>query len=289
MISNNIDRFSQIFDCVPSIIEEAKYKIACAIDNTMVQSYRRIGKDIIRQGTQMTRIRRIYTDLCVSVSSAQSVFYIKNNKPQIHSPLAELSVCYAKRCAGNADECKSIVITHRKGREERKAEVQNSLRSLRLIDFHGIPTAQGNKAIGVFETGFTGYTGCISLNPVMWLKIEKPQINADERRFVISTHRKGREERKAEEEKSLRPLRLMDFYGIPTAQGNKAIGVFETGFTGSTGCVLSFDPVMWSRMEKPQINADERRYKFNNSINIFQPAPTNSNPQCQTRSPEVCT
>ncbi len=28
----------------------------------------------------------------------------------------------------------------------------------------------------------------------------KPQINADERRFVISTHRKGREERKAEKE-----------------------------------------------------------------------------------------
>jgi len=28
----------------------------------------------------MTRIWRIYTDLCVSVSSVQSVFYIKNKK-----------------------------------------------------------------------------------------------------------------------------------------------------------------------------------------------------------------
>jgi hypothetical protein len=31
------------------------------------------SEDIIRQGTQMTRIRRIYTDPCVSASSAQSV------------------------------------------------------------------------------------------------------------------------------------------------------------------------------------------------------------------------
>ena len=130
----------------------------------------------------------------------------------------------------------------------------------------------------------------------------KLKINDDkrynERRSIALTHRKGREERKAEEQKSLRPLRslrLINFHGIPMAQGNKAIGVFQTGLTGYTGCVLSFNPVMCSRMEKPQIhspllelsaciaqgragnikepqiNADERRYDYNDIINIFQP------------------
>jgi hypothetical protein len=103
-------------------------------------------------------------------------------KPQIHTPFAELSACCARGCAGNADECRSIAITHRKGREERKAEEEKSLcplRSLWLIDFHGIPTGQGNKAIGVFQTGFTGSTGCVlSFNPVMWSRMEKPQIHA---------------------------------------------------------------------------------------------------------------
>lgn len=49
MISNNIDRFKQLFDRVSSIIEEAKHKIAYSIDNTMVQSYWRIGKEIIEE------------------------------------------------------------------------------------------------------------------------------------------------------------------------------------------------------------------------------------------------
>ena len=48
------------------------------------------------------------------------------------------------------NERRSIALTHRKGREERKAEEQKSLRSLQLIDFHGIPMAQGNKAMVVF-------------------------------------------------------------------------------------------------------------------------------------------
>ena len=48
-------------------------------------------------------------------------------------------------------------------------------------------------------------------------------------------------------------LKSHDFHGIPTAQGNKAIDVFQTGFTGSTGCVLSFNLVIYSIMEKPQI------------------------------------
>ena len=95
-------------------------------------------------------------------------------KPQIHSPPEELSACYARGRAGNADECRSIAITHRKGREERKAEEEKSLRSLRslrLIDFHGILMAQGNKAMVVFQTGFTRSTGYESgsyhpVNPV---------------------------------------------------------------------------------------------------------------------------
>jgi hypothetical protein len=49
MISNNIDRFNQLFDRVSSIIEEAKHKFAYSIDNTMVQSYWRIGKEIIEE------------------------------------------------------------------------------------------------------------------------------------------------------------------------------------------------------------------------------------------------
>ena len=215
--------------------------------------------------------------------------------------------------------CRSIAITHRKGREERKADVQKSLRplrSLRLIDFHGIPMVQGNKAMVVFQTGFTGCV--LSFNPVLWSRMEKPQIhsppeelsacyargcagNADECRSIAITHRKGREERKAEMQKSLRPLRslrLIDFHGIPMAQENKAMVVFQTGFTG---CVLSFNPVLWSRMEKPQIfsplaelsacyvqgcagsikepqiNTDEHRRGFNNIINIFQPEHSNTN------------
>jgi len=143
----------------------------------------------------------------------------------------------------------------------------------------------------------------------------KHKINCDKRynvrRSIAITHRKGREERKADVQKSLRPLRLIDFHGIPMAQGNKALVVFQTGLTGYTGCVLSFNPVMWSRMEKtqihsppeelsacyvqwradsikePQINTDEHRYGFNNIINIFQPEHFNTN--YRTHFPEVPT
>ena len=64
----------------------------------------------------MTRIARIFTDLCVSVSSAQSVFYrnpviiYDDKKPQM-----------------NADKRRFVAINHRKIREERKAENQISL------------------------------------------------------------------------------------------------------------------------------------------------------------------
>jgi hypothetical protein len=37
-----------------------------------------------RNGTRMTRIGRIFTDLCVSVSSAQSVFYCSHSRVNPH-------------------------------------------------------------------------------------------------------------------------------------------------------------------------------------------------------------
>lgn len=49
MISNNIDRSDQLFDRVSSIIEDAKYKIVHTINNTIVQSYWKIGKEIIEE------------------------------------------------------------------------------------------------------------------------------------------------------------------------------------------------------------------------------------------------
>ena len=147
----------------------------------------------------------------------------------------------------------------------------------------------------------------------------KHKISDDERynvrRSIAITHRKGREERKVEEEKTLRPLRslrLIDLHEIPMAQGNKAMVVFQTGLTGSTGCVLLFNPVMWSRMDKPQIdsplaelsacylrgragsikepqiNTDEHRCGFNNIINIFQPEPPTFNPLQQPQPLELC-
>ena len=163
---------------------------------------------------------------------------VAQKEPQIHLPLAELSACCALGCAGNADECRSIALTHRKGREERKVEEQKSLRplrSLRLMDLHGIPTAQGNKAIGVFETGLTGSTGCVlSFNPVMWSRMEKPQIHA--------------------------PLAELS-------------ACYAQGRAGN--------------IKEPQINADERRYEFNNSSNIFQQ--TRTTRIHRTHFPEVPT
>jgi len=79
--------------------------------------------------TRMTRIGRIFTDTHYPCASAQSVFYRnpainKDNEPQI-----------------NADERRYLLVTyfikktHRKGRKERKARQQESLRSLRLNAF----------------------------------------------------------------------------------------------------------------------------------------------------------
>jgi hypothetical protein len=46
-------------------------------------------------------------------------------------------------------------------------------------------------------------------------------------------------------------------------QGNNEKIIFQRGFKGSTGCVLSFNPVhpvIPSIMKKPQMNADKRRF-----------------------------
>jgi hypothetical protein len=74
-------------------------------------------------------------------------------------------------------------------------------------------------------------------------KNDKPQMNADERRLIAIIHRKGREERKAEGQKSLRLLQLIEYHGFPTARGNNENVIFQTGLTGSTGCVISFNQV----------------------------------------------
>ena len=63
MISNNIDQFQQLFNRISSIIEEAKHKIAYSIDNTMVQSYWRIGKEIIEE-EQRGQFRAEYGKSC---------------------------------------------------------------------------------------------------------------------------------------------------------------------------------------------------------------------------------
>jgi hypothetical protein len=181
----------------------------------------------------------------------------------------ELSACCARWCAGKADECRSIAITHRKGREERKAKEEKSLRSLRLIDLHGIPTAQGNKAIGVFQTGFTGSTGCVlSFDPVMWSKMEKPQINADERRYLrdfsLFSRRSGKPlSTQRDAEKNNNPLR---------SSASSAVNHNHSSFHGGMHMTVTItalrDQLYFPDTDLQgltQING------FNNSINIFQP------------------
>jgi hypothetical protein len=105
-------------------------------------------EEIIRPGTRITRIGRIFTDPCASASSVQSVFY--RTPPIIDDD---------KKPQMNADKRRFIALFHR---EERKAEEQKSLRPLRslwLMKFHGIPTAQGNKEKIIFQTTFPGSTG----------------------------------------------------------------------------------------------------------------------------------
>jgi|GEM_PF-2986016 len=99
------------------------------------------------------------------------------------------------------------------------------------VEWMGEPHVQDRKALVILQTGLTGSTGCAlyfnPVHPVILSRIKKPQMNADERRYLPVrgfieelnkiTHRKGRKERKAEQQKSLRPLRslrLIDFNRI---------------------------------------------------------------------------
>jgi hypothetical protein len=113
-----------------------------------------------RYGTRMTRIGRIFTDIfnpCASVSSAQSVFHRippiidDDKKPQMKAPrVTPLEGVYTYACghtwvrsrepAGfRQDERRYLPVTyfvektHRKGRKERKAAHQESLRPLRSL------------------------------------------------------------------------------------------------------------------------------------------------------------
>ncbi|MBU4076590.1 MAG: hypothetical protein KKI06_07775 [Euryarchaeota archaeon] len=112
-----------------------------------------------RYGTRMTQIGRIFTDIfnpCVSASSAQSVFHrippiiYDDKKPQMKTPrvaplegaftYAPAGAYVSMHCGGyDADERRYIPVTyfvktsHRKGRKERKAMQQESLRPLRSL------------------------------------------------------------------------------------------------------------------------------------------------------------
>ncbi|MDP3103840.1 MAG: hypothetical protein Q8M95_04450 [Candidatus Methanoperedens sp.] len=104
-----------------------------------------------------TRIGRIFTDPCLSASSAQSVFYrippiiYDDKKPQMKTPrVTPLEGVYTYACghtwvrsrepAGFRHDERRYVhalgfgeIIHRKGRKERKAMQQESLRPLRSL------------------------------------------------------------------------------------------------------------------------------------------------------------
>ena len=92
-------------------------KIGCEERKAQPHKYLYL-QEIIRPGTRISRIGRIYTDPCSSASSVQSVFYrnpviiYDDKKPQM-----------------NADKRRFVAINHRKVREERKAQKQISSRS----------------------------------------------------------------------------------------------------------------------------------------------------------------
>jgi len=66
------------------------------------------------------------------------------------------------------------------------------------------------KQLYIFQTGLTGSTGYFlyfnPAHPVILSRINKPQMNADERRLIAPSHR---EERKAEQHKSLYPYKII--------------------------------------------------------------------------------
>jgi len=94
-----------------------------------------------RNGTRMTQIGRISTDIFnpwVSASSAQSVSYPMDNKPQRaqrtqrqESILCALCVLCGRLILSTTQDF--VKTTHRKGRKERKAMQYESLRPLRSL------------------------------------------------------------------------------------------------------------------------------------------------------------
>jgi hypothetical protein len=112
-------------------------------------------KEIIRPGTRMTRIKRIYTDYQI----------------RAHPPLRQLTSPTRMDLALRGDLCSipssdSGAINTELVRTETNSGyskfVRVSFGSL-LMDYHGNLTVQENNAKVIFQTGFTGSTGWFTL------------------------------------------------------------------------------------------------------------------------------
>jgi hypothetical protein len=128
------------------------------------------SEEIIRAGTQITRIGRIYTDPCLSVSTVAPV--------DVAQPSRQLTPCTRMPA-----HC------------------------------HKWTRPQGAQPL-TYGSCHT-WRSMFYRNPVIIDDDKKPQMNADKRRLIALFYRKER----------------------------KAKVVFQTGLTGSTGYVLSFDQV----------------------------------------------
>ncbi len=79
----------------------------------------------------------------------------------------------------------------------------------------------------------------------------------------------------------------VEWMGAVPEHGNNTKVIFQTGLTGSTGYSLSFIPVILSRITKPQMNADERRFIYLNIQHFSEVYQGNSlikSPQSTQRS-----
>ena len=181
------------------------------------------SEEIIRTGTRITQIGRIYTDPGVSVSTVAPVDVAQPSRP--------LTPCTRMPAHWHT-------WTRPQGAQPL---TYGSCHTWRPVFYRPPPIIHDDKKPQIMAPRVTPLEGVSSyaLRGIGVRGVKNPQgFGIDERRFVAIIHRKVREERKAEEQKSLRPLRslrLINYHGIPTAPGNKATVVFQTGFTGSTG------------------------------------------------------